>query len=147
MELIQNKQEVLNMQKATLAEVGKQGAVADLEEGTKDPSELLITARKAVEILTAYIGQIKEAVHTEIYHHDNNTIEAFGATIELGSTGDRLDYEKDHEYFIRKKALKDREDLLKLAFKSDDTIVDGDGGIVEKVPLKSASKEILKIKL
>ena len=148
MELIRNKEEVLEMQKATLIQVGIEGAVQDLEAGIKDPSELLIIARKASEILGAYMAQLREAVTDELYRNGSNQVlKVYGAEIALGSTGDRLDYASDHEYSLRLKALKDREAMLKLASISSEPLIDSEGGIIEAVPLKSASKEILKVKL
>ena len=70
MDIIKNTDTVLNMQKATLIETGKAGALLDLkdvDEGAVDASTLLVTARKAVEILTAYIAEVKDSVHDERY--------------------------------------------------------------------------------
>lgn len=68
-----------------------------------------------------------------------------GVRFSLSNTGDRLDYEKDVLYKSLKDKLKDREDLLKLAFKSGDVIYDSDGVEVPKVPIKTHSKSVIKV--
>lgn len=149
MELLRIKgKEILESNKKELFEIGKKAGEIDLEVAMIDASEHLIQAKKAQEILNGYILALMDATHDEVYSRgQGGELEVHNSKISLGSTGDRYDYEADFEYLKRKKALADRQELLKLAVKSDDKILDSEGEVVEPVPLKTASKEILKIKL
>lgn len=148
MDLLKVNAEIKEMNKTDLFNSGSASAIDALAKGENDASELLITARKASEMINGYINTVNEAVFDEIYIKGaSNPIEVYGSKIELGSTGDRLDYNQDPIYAMMQKELTQRADLLKLAHKSDNVIIDHDGVEVPKVGLKSASKEILRVKL
>ena len=68
-----------------------------------------------------------------------------GASIELSFSGDRLDYAQDTIYQELHKALKERENDLKTAFKSDHTIVDCNGEVIPKVGIKTHGKQVIKV--
>ncbi len=65
----------------------------------------------------------------------------------FSSGGVLKDYEKDPVYADLLAQLKQRKELLDLAFKSKDPIYDADGVEVPKVPVKSYRKDSLRIKL
>jgi len=149
MELMKKKSsELLSSNKEELKAIGLKASQIDLEVAMKDASEHFISAKKAIVVLEAYLIGMKDAVHDECYSvGEKNPIKRYGTEISLGSTGDRLDYEKDSVYAELKKQLKKREEVLKLVTKGGDEMFDKDGALIEAVPIKSASREILKIKL
>ena len=67
--------------------------------------------------------------------------------ITYNQGGKTLDYIKDPIYASIKLMLDDRKELLDLAFKSKDSIFDGEGTEVPKVPIKSFRKQSLNVKL
>lgn len=117
-----------------------------IDNGQVDPVEVLTHARKIREYLDSYLKGLDSAVRDEVMKYSGK-IERDGVKLELGSTGDRLDYMADGTYKGLYEQLKHREALLKLAFNSKDDVVDSDGCIVEPPPIKSASKEILRVTL
>jgi hypothetical protein len=133
--------------KKDLFNMGTQGAIEVLAEGEHDAAELLIIARKSLEIMGGYIKTMSDATVDEIYKKGLSTqgIEILGCKLELGSTGDRLDFDADPKYLELLEAINDRKRLLKMAVGA--TIIDSDGEEVPNVGLKSASKEVLKVKL
>jgi hypothetical protein len=64
----------------------------------------------------------------------------------MRNTGDRLDYATDPIYAQIQEQLKEREALLKVAFKSKQPIYDEHGAEVPKVPVKTHGKEALVVK-
>ena len=110
-ELISISTEVKHLNKQDLFNQGSEVAVQLLDRGFHDPHELLISARKAQEFLNGHIKTSTDATREKIDEY-NGKIEAFGATIEVGSTGDRLDYDKDDTYKDLKRSLKEREDYI-----------------------------------
>ena len=142
MELIKLKQfSILDKHELTLK--GSISARQMMEAGFHDASVLTIQARKAQEYLTAFLTELEGDTRAEIKGED---LEVYGATLSLGSTGDRYDYEQDTEYCRIKKQLAERAKWLKMASTSKDEVVI-DGAIVQPVPIKTPSRETLRIKL
>ena len=147
MELLKKaNKHILTFDKNELKEFGVKGAETDLERAETDASELMISAKKAIAILEGYISGVLDSVHDECHLHNKGTIELFGSTIALGSTGDRWDFEQDAEFSRIKEELKEREKWLKEASKSKEEVVIN-GAVVVPVPLKAASREIIRVKL
>jgi len=115
-----------------------------LDEGFGDPIKILIHGRRIVEFVNTYNKVIESKVRAEVDLQGGKIIQD-GATLVLRGTGERLDYQQDEIYQELLKKLKDRESLLKTAFKMDDPIYDSEGIEVMKVGLKSASKETLAV--
>ena len=145
MELIANNNVSL-LDKKALIETGLDMAQHHLSEATADPSELLVNARKAIELLTAYSQGLKDATKEELYLN-NNKLAVLGSEVSIQNTGDRLNYDADETYSLHKARLKDREALLKLAYNSDETIYDSDATEVPKVGVKVWCGETIKVKL
>lgn len=61
--------------------------------------------------------------------------------------GTIYDFDKDPVYKSIKKMLADRTELLKTALKIDSDVVDGDGVIVPKVPIKGYRKDSINVKI
>ena len=138
--------EAQNMSKADLQNQGAIDARSIIDDGFVDATDMIAQARKMIEYLTAYAKEIESEARAEVANSDGE-LKTLGAVFSLGSTGDRLNYELDEVYYRMKRAIKEREDLLKLAHNSSDDVFDGAKNKVPIVPLKSASKELLKVKL
>lgn len=103
-----------------------------------------VNALSNVVRLKEFINSLEAYLRGNIEINEPHT--ANGVEFSLRNTGDRLDYDKDQVIAELKKKLKDREELVKLATKSDDEIYDGEGFKVEKVPVKTVGKQVLSLK-
>lgn len=148
MELLKIENSVfLEMDKTELNAIGENAAIKDIDSGNHDSSKLLVTAKKVVEILGGYVRALNSSVTDELYNNGTkNVLKVHGSEITLSSTGTRYDYEADPEYMRLKEALKEREKWLKMASTGKAEVVI-EGAVVEPVPIKIQSKEIIKIKL
>lgn len=120
----------------------KEDATAILDQGEKDIAGVVIDATRLNEYLTTLIGVLKPNVTESDYGKD---YQLKNGKISFRASGDRLDYESDLVYLELKERLKEREDLLKLAYKSKDIIFDGEGVEVSKVGIKTHSKDSVVI--
>ena len=135
------------LSKADLQAQGEGKANELMKNGYYDAVTLLVQARKASEYLGAFIKALDSDARREVNEDYNGDANIYGAQLSIGSTGDRLDYEADEEYKRLKTALDERAKWLKIASKDRKNEVVLDGVVVEAVPIKSASRELLKIKL
>ena len=140
-----NTQNTKHLNKTELISKGKFDARTTADEGFKDVLEMMAMARKGIEYLTAFVKEIDGDVRGKL--PDSQTITVLGSEFSLGSTGDRIDYEKDANYANLKAQLAERTALLKMAKNAKETIYDGDASEVPRLPLKSASREVLKIRV
>lgn len=85
-------------------------------------------------------------VRAKINDTPEKSYKAFGCEFAMRNTGDRLDYAADTIYAQIQEQLKEREALLKIAFKSTNPIYDEHGAEVPKVPVKTFGKETLIVK-
>lgn len=138
---------VEKLDKKGLSNFGQIHARNLLEDGFHESVVLTVQAKKAIEYLKAFALECDYQTRKDLMEQYNSKADIFGANLSLSSSGDRLDYEADPIYYELKTKLKEREDLLKLAFKSSDSIYDAMGAEVMKVPIKTHSKETLKVKL
>ena len=141
-----NLDESANLSKTELQQRGSEDANALLAEGFVNALDMIAQGRKAIEYLTAFTKGFDSEARAELslFGGEKNSL---GATFSLGSTGDRIDYDLDPIYLDLKEALKARETLLKVAKYAKENIFDGEGIEVPRLPLKSASREVLKIRL
>lgn len=135
------------LDKAELQQLGKSLARAKMDEGYSDAVVLTVLARKAVEYLSSYAAELNSDARAELESYDNNTADIYGAKLELSSTGHRLDYEADPVYSELQEKLKQRQALLKIAYIQNEAVFDSAGKEVPKVPIKTQSKEVLKVKI
>jgi hypothetical protein len=63
---------------------------------------------------------------------------------EIGSTGDKLDYEQDEEYSTLKKKLKEREELLKRAHRVGKFVDEETGEEIPKVQVRTFATEYVR---
>jgi hypothetical protein len=135
----------MSLNKKELSMHGAEDAKRLIESGNYNAIDIIVKARKVIEYLNGFVKESDSTARTEIINFDENKTEVLGSKVSLGSTGDRLDYESDQEYKELKEQLKHREGLLKLANQSSIDIFDQNGARVPRVPVKTHSKETLKI--
>lgn len=111
-----------------------------LDEGNADLAEVMIDATRVTEYLTNVLSELRNHIGDEY-----DKYEVKGSKFSFRGTGDRLDYEQDEVYASIKESLKQREELLKLAYKSKDMLFDSEGVEVPRVGVKTPSKQTLVI--
>jgi hypothetical protein len=136
-----------DLTKDQLKEEGINAARDRMADGYDDAAPLIIQARKAIEFLTAYSRELESKATDEIMLQDNNEVTALGCTISLGSTGDRLNFKLDPVWSGLTAQRSAREAMLKLARKDPGSVKDSDGVNVPTLPLASAAKSIVRVKL
>jgi len=105
-----------------------------LESGTVDKTELFVQAIRINEALSIVTESLKNEMPLENF-------EAFGIKGTYRNGGDTLNYKEDPIYSDIQKELKEREELLKVAYKASNEIYDESGFLVPKVsstPRKSS---------
>jgi hypothetical protein len=105
-----------------------------LESGNVDKTELFTQAVRINEALAIVTESLKNEMPLENF-------EAFGIKGTYRNGGDTLNYKEDPIYLDIQKELKEREELLKVAYKSSNEIYDESGFLVPKVsstPRKSS---------
>jgi hypothetical protein len=112
------------------------------EQGEIDEWKLLaITARNK-----AFWETFEKSAREKVNGVPERNYKAFGCEFSTMNTGDRKDYSSDPIYADLENQLKQRKDLLDVAFKSMQPIYDEHGAEVPKVPIKTFGGEVLKIK-
>ena len=105
-----------------------------LESGNVDKTELFTQAVRINEALAIVTESLKNEMPLENF-------EAFGIKGTYRNGGETLNYKEDPIYADIQKELKEREELLKVAYKSSNEIYDESGFLVPKVsstPRKSS---------
>lgn len=101
--------------------------VADLlDSGEINKVEVYAQALRLKEALSIIEAELKESLGQENF-------EAFGIKATYRNGGESLNYSEDPIYADLQNQLKDREELLKVALKSDSTIYDSEGIEIPKV--------------
>ena len=94
--------------------------------GNHNPVELLVQAKRMQESVNAIFEVLKTKIPTENF-------EAFGVTGQFRNGGEMLNYKDCEIWQDIATELKNREEILKLAYKSSDEIYDKYGVLVPKV--------------
>ena len=105
-----------------------------LESGEVNKYELLAQAKRMVEALDVINQELMKVIPQENF-------EEFGLKGTFRNGGDTINYKECEIWSDIQKELKEREELLKLALKSDKEIYDESGVLVPKVsttPRKSS---------
>jgi len=139
--------DLAKLDKHDLQKLGAQHAQLILDEGFEDATVLTVKARKALEYITHFLKGLDYETRLQITRDPEGWKDIYGAHLSLSSTGHKLGYQMDQKYIDLEKKLKDRKALLDLAFKSDDAIFDSEGVQVEKIKVKTQSKETLSVKI
>lgn len=129
------------MTKKEAVQQGREAATKLVNDGEVDVLDALSNFARLEEVIKSFVGELRKNAQVPEKSYNKN-----GVTFEMRNTGDRLDYEQDEVYKELKDKLKAREELLKLAYKSKDTIYDSEGVEVPKVGIKTYGKETLIIK-
>jgi len=144
-ELILNR-DILELNKQELKIYGENKAKELIDSGWADPIRLTISAKKYLEVLTAFNKAIKEAATEELSKYNGKT--KVGSTnIVLSSSGATLNYSQDPIWTELSTKLKERTELLKMAKKMQEPIYDNEGIEVPKVEVKTQGIETIKVTL
>ncbi len=108
---------------------------AAINEGHIDPLSAHVRAKAVIKALDAIIKLTEDHAMNESYKYPGKTFQAFGAELSVreGSEGPNL--EMDQTYMTLKGAVKDREALLKQAYKMKEKMVVYDMVTGEEVPV------------
>ncbi|MFK7900919.1 MAG: hypothetical protein AB8B61_09200 [Cyclobacteriaceae bacterium] len=119
----------------------------NIGKGLMCPLDVFKTSKGLKQLCEELIKYTEQDAKIELSKY-NKEQRTFGSvSFEFSNTGERLDYSKDHVVSDLERQLKERKDLVKLATKSKDKLYDGDGIEVTRVPVKTPSKEILKVSI
>lgn len=97
-----------------------------LDSGEMDKMELFAQAVRVNEVLSIVTDELKNSLPAENF-------EAFGIKGTYRNGGSTPNYSEDEKWQELKQALTDREMLLKVAQKSNETIYDSEGVEIPKV--------------
>jgi hypothetical protein len=131
---------VPSIPKKEIVQKAKDDVKSMVDSGEVDIAEAVIDATRLSEYLKVFVSELRNHVGDKY-----DKYECKGVKLSFKGTGDRLDYEQDEKYAELKDALKQREELLKLAYKSKDMLFDSEGIEVPKVGVKTPSKQTLNI--
>lgn len=106
-----------------------------INDGQIDPLSAHVRAKAVIKALDAIIKLTEDYAIQESYKYSGKTFQAFGAELQIreGSEGPNL--ELDESYMTLKAAMKDREALLKQAYKLKDKVAIYDQATGEEVPV------------
>lgn len=130
-----------NFTKKDCQNKGTELAKSIVERGEVQPYQALSNVVRLNELLKNLEAELRKNVDVE-----GKELQWNGVTFTERNTGDRLDYANDEVYAKLQSKLKQREELLKIAHKSDETIYDSEGIEVPKVPIKTHGKLTLNVK-
>jgi hypothetical protein len=139
---ISTRDNILVLSKKELESKARNLMIEELENGTTNNYELLSKLTKINDFTSCMLSVLKPQIQNEL---NGEKHESHNIKISHGNTGDRLSYEDDIVYKDILKALKEREELLKLAYKSSETIFDSKGVEVPKVSVKTPSSSYIKV--
>lgn len=126
--------------KRDAVKAGAKAAKEILDRGEVTPINALSNVARLKEFFNSLEKELRGKI--EIFE----TVTENGVEFSMRNSGDRLDYEADELYAELKQKLKDRESLLKTAYKAKETFYDSDGVEVPKVPIKTHGKLGLTLK-
>jgi hypothetical protein len=122
--------------KAEIAQIAQQ-LTDRINDGEVNPVEAHIKLKAIVKALEATIKATEQTVADEASKH-GKTFRAFGAEITLKEGSLTPNYEEDEVYADIKAQLKDREEILKLAFRQAGKTAIFDKRTGEQVPVCTA---------
>lgn len=96
-----------------------------------------------------YLQTIKEEIRDKmisILDDNNKKITKDNYSISSINGGERLDYDSDPEYYRYSSFIQSRKKLIDAANKSKHIVVDNNGEVVNKVPVKSINSDKIVIK-
>lgn len=127
----------INLSKKQVEEMAVKKANEDLE--TLDSIEVYTFMKKLTDYASKYMEVVKGKALDYLTAHGGKDIALYNSSITVRNGYDILDYEKDPIYAGLQDQLKQRQELLKTAYKSKLPIYDSEGIEVPKVPVKKAT--------
>ena len=118
--------------------------VALIDNGDLNPLEAHAKAKAIMAALKDVIDQTEQQARDEADKYGGKTFQAFGAKVTLKDGNVTPNYDEDAVWNSIKQQLKEREELLKLAFKSKDAEATDTttGEVVPRVSAKYAKSSI-----
>lgn len=113
--------------------------VADEEFGSESLNKRLASIERVKEYINTVSKVLKDAITDGMNDKD---LECHGVKFTKVEGRSSLDYSTDEVWTDLKNKLKEREELLKVAHKSQENIYDSEGVEVPKCPLKPSSAYI-----
>jgi len=92
------------------------------EGGMTDALSIYVRAKAMAKAMELIIAELEDAAYDEAGKYPGKSFEAHSAQITKKEGADIPDVTRDVEYMQIKQALKDREELLKMAYKSRDKV-------------------------
>ncbi|TSE11266.1 hypothetical protein [Aquimarina algiphila] len=121
---------------------GRVAAQKIIEAGEVGVIEALTNVVRLKEVVTALFEELKQSKEVEDI---DKMVSMQGVQFSSRNTGDLLDYEQDEVYKELKEKLADRKELLRVSYKSKDTIYDSEGIEIPKVQIKKYGSRSLVI--
>lgn len=118
--------------------------VALIDNGDLNPLEAHAKAKAIMAALKDVIDQTEQQARDEADKYGGKSFQAFGAKVTLKDGNVTPNYDEDAVWNSIKQQLKEREELLKLAFKSKDAEITDTttGEVVPRVSAKYAKSSI-----
>ena len=140
MELIQTKYFKSNVTKQDIINLAK--VHADEIKDMESPIDAQILFKKAKLYLDTLLTENEKSA---LMIWEQNKQDYPNVTYDQG--GRILDYEADPVYLDLKEKLKQRKDILDMAYKQKEEFADSNGEVIPKVKIKSYRKESLNVRL
>lgn len=116
-----------------------------LDEGTTNSLDAYIAFRKIQEFIATALSDLEFSAMTEQAKYGKLAC-VNGVEVGFKQGYAMLDYGKDSEYARLSELLTKRKEQLNMAHKAGNAIIDEDGEQIERVPVKSYSKDSLTLK-
>ena len=116
--------------------------IQQVKDGHKNALEVFVELKRSEKEIKKALEQIKNLAYQEAFNNGERVFTDYGAEITMKSGGGSWDY-KHLQWYKDAEKLKDR---AKLSYKSNDTIVDSDGEIVEAA-IYTENPDTISIKL
>ena len=134
----------MNSTKHEIQELAE-NSIENVLNGEASALETFIDARKQAEYYTKIAEAVKDLATTEREDYKEKRLNKYGVFSEISNTGDRLDYSHCPIWCAANDLKKAREHDLKMSFRTKHEVVDCNGEVIPKVPVKTPSQEVIKI--
>jgi len=115
-----------------------------IEEGHISPIKAWVTLNQMQKAIAALLSD--SILRDRVYMlTDTNVQEIENFEVKKSTGGPMLDYAADHKYVELEFLLKERKELLDASFKTKETLFDGEGVEIPKVPIKSYRKDSITV--
>ncbi len=136
-----------NLKKRQIEDIAKGDVQQYLDKGNMDPLETQIFFKRLKAYVDKFIAENENFAIDEFHKFHQKTVEKGGAEVNYIEGGVIPDYEQDMIYADLKEKLKDRKDLLDIAFKRQREYADDDGVVVPVVKPKTHKKSSLTVRI